>query len=177
MAVHCSGLSRHPLSAAKQGGIPRLYRGVLPACLRPQALCMYTGNEWAKARGRGRVRPCCRPIGWRRRTFQAIAHKGDIESALTLSPPPPSLYLHVLLASPAPRCGVRGAQLPHRPSGGFPDGLYRKPCSNTVRGTPPYSPAQSLQLHPTCSVLSAVSDLHATVTDASTITSPNAVGR
>ena len=30
------------------GGILRLYRGVLAACLRPQALCMYTGNEWSK---------------------------------------------------------------------------------------------------------------------------------
>lgn len=38
---------------AKQGGLPRLYRGVLPACLRPQALCMYTGNEWCKVRTAG----------------------------------------------------------------------------------------------------------------------------
>jgi solute carrier family 25 2-oxodicarboxylate transporter 21 len=30
-----------------KGGLPRLYRGVLAACLRPQALCMYTGNEVA----------------------------------------------------------------------------------------------------------------------------------
>ena len=33
---------------AAAGGIPRLYRGVLAASLRPQALCMYTGNEWCK---------------------------------------------------------------------------------------------------------------------------------
>ena len=33
---------------AAQGGVRQLYRGVLPACLRPQALCMYTGNEWCK---------------------------------------------------------------------------------------------------------------------------------
>lgn len=33
---------------AAQGGVRRLYRGVLPACTRPQALCMYTGNEWCK---------------------------------------------------------------------------------------------------------------------------------
>jgi solute carrier family 25 2-oxodicarboxylate transporter 21 len=32
---------------AAEGGVSRLYRGVLAACLRPQALCMYTGNEWA----------------------------------------------------------------------------------------------------------------------------------
>ena len=34
----------------RAGGLRSLYRGLLPACLRPQALCMYTGNEWAKAR-------------------------------------------------------------------------------------------------------------------------------
>ena len=33
---------------ATQGGVLRLYRGLLAACLRPQALCMYTGNEWCK---------------------------------------------------------------------------------------------------------------------------------
>ena len=33
---------------ARAGGLQSLYRGLLPACLRPQALCMYTGNEWAK---------------------------------------------------------------------------------------------------------------------------------
>ena len=38
------------LSQARAGGVRSLYRGLLPACLRPQALCMYTGNEWAKAR-------------------------------------------------------------------------------------------------------------------------------
>ncbi|KAK3262405.1 hypothetical protein CYMTET_28738 [Cymbomonas tetramitiformis] len=34
----------------KLGGFSRLYsgRGLLPACLRPQSLCMYTGNEWSK---------------------------------------------------------------------------------------------------------------------------------
>lgn len=37
-------------SQARAGGLRSLYRGLLPACLRPQALCMYTGNEWAKAR-------------------------------------------------------------------------------------------------------------------------------
>jgi solute carrier family 25 2-oxodicarboxylate transporter 21 len=35
---------------ARTGGLPGLYRGILPACLRPQALCMYAGNEHAKAR-------------------------------------------------------------------------------------------------------------------------------
>ena len=38
------------LAQARAGGVRSLYRGLLPACLRPQALCMYTGNEWAKAR-------------------------------------------------------------------------------------------------------------------------------
>lgn len=33
---------------AAAGGISQLYRGLLAACLRPQALCMYTGNEWCK---------------------------------------------------------------------------------------------------------------------------------
>lgn len=32
----------------RAGGVTRLYRGVLAASLRPQALCMYTGNEWCK---------------------------------------------------------------------------------------------------------------------------------
>ena len=31
-----------------KGGVPRLYRGLFAACLRPQAVCMYTGNEAAK---------------------------------------------------------------------------------------------------------------------------------
>ena len=31
-----------------EGGVLRLYRGLLAACLRPQALCMYAGNEWCK---------------------------------------------------------------------------------------------------------------------------------
>ena len=44
------------LSQARAGGVRSLYRGLLPACLRPQALCMYTGNEWAKARGPGAAR-------------------------------------------------------------------------------------------------------------------------
>ena len=35
-------------SQARTGGVSRLYRGLLAACLRPQALCMYTGNEWCK---------------------------------------------------------------------------------------------------------------------------------
>lgn len=30
-----------------KGGIARLYRGILVACLRPQSLCIYTGNQWA----------------------------------------------------------------------------------------------------------------------------------
>ena len=33
---------------AAGGGVLQLYRGLLAACLRPQALCMYTGNEWCK---------------------------------------------------------------------------------------------------------------------------------
>lgn len=33
---------------AAAGGVLRLYRGLFAACLRPQALCMYTGNEWCK---------------------------------------------------------------------------------------------------------------------------------
>lgn len=33
---------------ARTGGVASLYRGVLAAALRPQALCMYTGNEWCK---------------------------------------------------------------------------------------------------------------------------------
>ena len=43
------------LAQARAGGVRSLYRGLLPACLRPQALCMYTGNEWAKARAAPRV--------------------------------------------------------------------------------------------------------------------------
>ena len=31
-----------------KGGVTRLYRGLPAAALRPQALCMYTGNEWCK---------------------------------------------------------------------------------------------------------------------------------
>jgi solute carrier family 25 2-oxodicarboxylate transporter 21 len=34
-------------SQAAEGGIRRLYRGVLAACLRPQSLFMYAGNEWS----------------------------------------------------------------------------------------------------------------------------------
>lgn len=30
------------------GGVPRLYRGLLAAAVRPQALCMFTGNEWSQ---------------------------------------------------------------------------------------------------------------------------------
>lgn len=44
---------------ARAGGLTSLYRGLLPACLRPQALCMYTGNEWAKARAAPRVGRAC----------------------------------------------------------------------------------------------------------------------
>jgi hypothetical protein len=37
-----------------------LYRGVLPAALRPQALIMYAGNEWCKhAVGLCRLHPAC----------------------------------------------------------------------------------------------------------------------
>jgi len=35
-------------SQAAAHGVVSLYRGVLPACLRPQALCMYVGYEWSK---------------------------------------------------------------------------------------------------------------------------------
>lgn len=35
-------------SQARTHGVASLYRGVLPACLRPQALCMYVGFEWSK---------------------------------------------------------------------------------------------------------------------------------
>jgi hypothetical protein len=31
-----------------QGGVGRLYRGVLPVMLRPTAAAMYSGNEWAR---------------------------------------------------------------------------------------------------------------------------------
>ena len=31
-----------------QGGVSRLYRGVLPVMLRPTAVAMYSGNEWCK---------------------------------------------------------------------------------------------------------------------------------
>ena len=31
-----------------EGGVLRLYRGLLAACMRPQAICMYSGNEWCK---------------------------------------------------------------------------------------------------------------------------------
>ena len=31
-----------------QGGVKRLYRGVLPVMLRPTAVAMYSGNEWCK---------------------------------------------------------------------------------------------------------------------------------
>ena len=40
------------LAQARAGGVASLYRGLPAACLRPQALCMYAGNEWAKARDR-----------------------------------------------------------------------------------------------------------------------------
>jgi hypothetical protein len=43
----------------RTGGLPLLYRGILPACLRPQALCMYAGNEQAKARARACTRARC----------------------------------------------------------------------------------------------------------------------
>jgi len=33
---------------ARSGGVPRLYRGVTAAALRPQSLCMYVGNEYTK---------------------------------------------------------------------------------------------------------------------------------
>ena len=36
------------VAQARAHGLPSLYRGVLPACLRPQALCMYVGYEWSK---------------------------------------------------------------------------------------------------------------------------------
>ena len=36
------------VAQARTHGAPSLYRGVLPACLRPQALCMYVGYEWSK---------------------------------------------------------------------------------------------------------------------------------
>lgn len=35
-------------SQAKASGVGTLYRGVAASCAKPQALCMYTGNEWAK---------------------------------------------------------------------------------------------------------------------------------
>ena len=46
------------MEQARTGGATRLYRGVLAACLRPQSLCMYTGNEWAKriVAGDGKVK-------------------------------------------------------------------------------------------------------------------------
>ena len=34
---------------ARSGGVTRIYRGLLAACLRPQALCMYAGNEIGRA--------------------------------------------------------------------------------------------------------------------------------
>ena len=39
---------RAVLSQARERGVSSLYRGVLPACARPQALCMYVGYEWSK---------------------------------------------------------------------------------------------------------------------------------
>jgi solute carrier family 25 2-oxodicarboxylate transporter 21 len=50
------GLAAALAAQARAGGLRSLYRGILPACLRPQALCMYTGNEWAKARRRRAAR-------------------------------------------------------------------------------------------------------------------------
>lgn len=44
------GMAAALAAQAREGGFRRLYRGLLPACLRPQALCMFAGNEWAKAR-------------------------------------------------------------------------------------------------------------------------------
>jgi len=41
-------LVRELAAQARAGGVSTLYRGLLAACLRPQALCMYTGNEWCK---------------------------------------------------------------------------------------------------------------------------------
>lgn len=32
----------------EQGGVKRLYRGVLPVMMRPTAVAMYSGNEWCK---------------------------------------------------------------------------------------------------------------------------------
>ena len=37
--------------AMRSGGVTSLYRGLPAAALRPQALCMYTGNEWCKVCG------------------------------------------------------------------------------------------------------------------------------
>ena len=39
---------RAVLTQARARGISSLYRGVLPACARPQSLCMYVGYEWSK---------------------------------------------------------------------------------------------------------------------------------
>jgi len=35
-------------STLREGGVRRLYRGVLPVILRPTAVAMYSGNEWCK---------------------------------------------------------------------------------------------------------------------------------
>ena len=45
-----------------RGGVTRVYRGLPAAALRPQALCMYVGNEWCKVRVRNSVGhpPACR---------------------------------------------------------------------------------------------------------------------
>ena len=61
------GMVASLVAQAREGGLPRLYRGVAAACLRPQALCMYTGNEWCKRAVAGdkpvRDRRDCRRLG------------------------------------------------------------------------------------------------------------------
>lgn len=45
---HANGSVWYALSTQfTEGGLPRLYRGVAAACMRPGPICVYTGNEWA----------------------------------------------------------------------------------------------------------------------------------
>jgi len=67
---HCnasanSGMVVALLSEARgKGGVLGLYRGLLPACLRPQALCMFAGNEYAKrlVAGEGQLSHATAPV-------------------------------------------------------------------------------------------------------------------
>ena len=62
----------------RAGGVASLYRGLPAACLRPQALCMYTGNEWAKARDRLLPRGQGTCLTRRRASQRVVAGSGEL---------------------------------------------------------------------------------------------------